>query len=100
MGGLRTARSAGALYPIELYISVRKVTELSTGLYKYIPQKHSIIRTLDGDKTVDISNAALKQPCVRRGAVNIIICGNFERTAFKYGKRGKQYVQIESGAVC
>ena len=100
MGGLRTAPSAGGLYPIELYIAVGKIKGLSQGLYKYNPQQHSILKVLDGDKRVDISNAALKQRCIQKGVVNIIICGDYKRTAFKYGNRAKQYVQIESGAVC
>jgi len=98
--GLRTAPSAGALYPIELYIAVGEVKGLSQGVYKYNPQQHAIIKVLEGDKRVDISNAALKQSCIRRGAVTIIIFGVYKRTAFKYGKRAERYVQIESGAVC
>ena len=100
MGGRRTAPSAGALYPIELYIAVGKVKGLSQGLYKYSPQEHAIIKVLEGDKRVDISNAALKQSCIQRGAVNIIIFGVYKRTAYKYGKRSERYVQIECGAVC
>ena len=98
--GLRTAPSAGALYPIELYIAVAKVKGLSQGLYKYNPQQHAIIKIMEGDKRDDISNAALKQSSIRSAAANIIIFGNYNRTAFKYGKRAKRYVQIEVGAVC
>jgi len=100
VGGLRTAPSAGALYPIELYIAVGKVKGLSQGLYKYNFQQHAIIKVQEGDKRVDISNAALKQSCIRRGAVSIIIFGVYKRTAIKYGKRAERYVQIEAGAVC
>lgn len=100
MGGFRTAPSAGALYPIELYIAVGKIKGLSQGLYKYNPQEHTILKVLEGDKRVDISNAALKQSCIRKGAVNIIIFGVYKRTSIKYGKRAEQYVQIECGAVC
>ena len=97
--GLRTAPSAGALYPIELYIAVGKVKGLSQGLYKYNPQKHTIIKVLEGDIREKLSNAALKQSCVLKGAVNIIIVGVYKRTAFKYGKRAERYVLMECGAV-
>ena len=97
--GLRTAPSAGATYPIELYIAAAKVKGLSQGLYKYNPQQHAIIKMMDGDKRADISNAALKQSSIRTAAANIIIFGNYNRTAFKYGNRAKRYVQIEVGAV-
>ena len=98
-GGLRTAPSAGALYPIELYIAVGKVKGLSQGLYKYNPQKHTILKVMEGDIREKLSNAALKQSCIRRGAVNIIIAGVYKRTALKYGKRAEQYVLMECGAV-
>lgn len=96
---LRTAPSAGALYPIELYIAVGKVEGLSQGLYKYSPQQHAIIKITEGDKRNDISNAALKQSSIRNAAANIILFGNYNKTASKYGKRAKRYVQIEVGAV-
>ena len=98
-GGLRTAPSAGALYPIEIYIAVCNVKGLTQGVYKYNPQQHTIIKILEGDKRVELSNAALKQNCIRRGAVNIIIVGIFKRTAAKYGKRSGKYLLMECGAV-
>lgn len=100
MGGLRTAPSAGALYPLEIYIAVGEVNGLSRGLYKYHPGEHGIIKILDDDKRADIADAALDQECIRTGAVDIIITGVYRRTAFKYGNRAERYVQIESGAVC
>ena len=96
----RTAPSAGALYPIELYIAVARVSGLSLGLYQYNPQQHAMIKVLVGDRRADISNAALKQSAIKKAAVNIIITGVYNRTAKKYGKRAERYVQIESGAVC
>jgi len=98
-GGLRTAPSAGALYPIELYIAVGKVKGLSQGVYKYNPKSHTITKILEGDIRDKLSNAALKQNCIRRGAVNIIIVGVYKRTAVKYGKRAEHYVLMECGAV-
>jgi SagB-type dehydrogenase family enzyme len=100
MGGRRTAPSAGGLYPIELYLAVGKVKDLSPGLYKYHPKLHSIRKVMESDKRNDISNAALKQRCIKEGAISIIIVGVYKITENKYGNRAKQYVQIECGAVC
>lgn len=99
-GGLRTAPSAGALYPIELYIATARVTGLPQGLYKYIPQEHTITRVLDGDKRMDISDAALKQKSIQNASAVIIIFGVIDRTTAKYGDRAPRYVNIECGAVC
>jgi SagB-type dehydrogenase family enzyme len=100
MGGLRTTSSAGALYPIELYITVSRVQEFTQGLYKYQPQQHTVQRVAEGDKSDALSNAALSQTFLRKAAVNVILCGNVKRTAVKYGTRAERYVQIEVGAVC
>jgi SagB-type dehydrogenase family enzyme len=97
--GLRTAPSAGALYPLELYIAVSNVNELSPGLYKYKPQNHTIKKINEGDKRTDISNASLQQDAIENSSAIVIITSVFERTAVKYGKRAERYVHIEVGHV-
>jgi len=100
LGGFRTAPSAGALYPLELYVAVRSITDVEQGLYKYNPFNHTLQKVLSGDKSNELADAALKQRCVREAAAIIIICGVYSRTAIKYGTRGEQYVHMECGAVC
>ncbi len=95
----RTAPSAGALYPLEIYIAVSNVKELSAGLYKYNPKKHVLRKVSDGDKRNEISNAALKQDAIGNSSAIIIITAVYERTAVKYGNRTERYVNIEVGAV-
>lgn len=96
---LRTAPSAGALYPLELYISASNVKELASGLYKYKPQNHTIKTINEGDKRIDISNAALGQDAIENSSAILIITAVFERTAVKYGDRAERYVHIEVGHV-
>ena len=55
--GLRTAPSAGALYPLEIYLVAANVTDLNPGIYKYSPQNHSLKKISEGDKRTEISNA-------------------------------------------
>ena len=97
--GLRTAPSAGALYPLELYLVVTNVDELKPGVYKYKPQDHTIKRISDGDKRIDVSNAALKQDAIENSSAIVIITAIYERTAIKYGSRSERYVYIEVGHV-
>ncbi len=99
MGGLRTAPSAGGTYPIELYIAIGNVTNVPQGLYKYDPLIHAIEKILDGDQRKNISEAALNQGSIQKGAAVLAICANVKRTAFKYGERADMYVKIEVGAV-
>jgi SagB-type dehydrogenase family enzyme len=95
----RTAPSAGALYPLEIYVAVNNVKDLSPGLYKYKPQNHTVIKISDGDKRSDISNAALRQDAIENSSAIVLITAVYERTSVKYGGRAERYVHIEAGAV-
>ncbi|WP_455368354.1 SagB/ThcOx family dehydrogenase [[Eubacterium] cellulosolvens] len=94
---LRTAPSAGGLYPLELYVVVGNIEGLDTGIYHYIPIENSLLKTVDGDKRSNITNAALDQEWVEKAAVNIVITAIYERTTGKYGDRGIRYVHMEVG---
>jgi SagB-type dehydrogenase family enzyme len=97
--GLRTAPSAGALYPLKIYIAVSNVKDLAPGLFKYKPQNNTLMKISDGDKRLDISNAALKQDAIENSSAIILITAVVERTSVKYGSRAERYVHIEVGAV-
>lgn len=96
LGG-RTAPSAGALYPLEIYLVVGNVKDLPIGVYKYEPFKHRLIKIKEGDKREELSYAALGQPWVKKAAVDFVIAAVYERTTRKYGERGIRYVHIEVG---
>ena len=89
--GGRTAPSAGALYPLELYIALPK------GIFHYNPKDHSLI--LHGNKNVlaALSGAALGQACIRDAPAVIVIAAVYERVEIKYGRRGERYAKIEVG---
>jgi len=95
--GFRTAPSAGALYPIEVKVVVGEVEGLSTGIYRYDPNEHQLIRTKDGDERTKLASAALRQACVKEGSVVFVFTAVYERTTVKYGDRGIRYVHIEAG---
>lgn len=97
--GLRTAPSAGATYPLEIYIVVGKVTNLESGIYRYNPEKHEIILLYRGDKRIELSNAALGQSSVKFAPITIVITAIYERTTKIYGERGIRYVHMEAGHV-
>jgi SagB-type dehydrogenase family enzyme len=96
-GGYRNAPSAGALYPLEVYLEVGKVKELSAGIYKYALFKHELAKLIDGDKRNALIRAAIGQSCVKNGAINIILSAVYERVTRKYGERGIRYVYMEAG---
>lgn len=97
LNGLRTAPSAGALYPLEIYAVVGNVKGLKAGVYKYFPFSHSIKKVLDGDKRKDLANSALGQESIIEGAVSFVITAVYSRTTKKYSQRGERYVIMEIG---
>jgi len=95
--GLRTAPSAGGTYPLEVYAVAGNVKDLDAGVYRYIPDGHKLIKTIDGDIREALAEAALSQEWVREEAVVFVFTGVYERTTGRYGERGIRYVHIELG---
>ena len=95
--GRRTAPSAGALYPLEIYAVAGNVEDLSAGVYKYEVDKHQLVRVMDGDIRNELSSAALGQGSVRSGAIAFVFTAVYERITIKYGDRGVRYVHLETG---
>jgi SagB-type dehydrogenase family enzyme len=98
-GGLRTAPSAGALYPLEVYLLAGNVDGLPEGVYKYRPDAHEVMRVVAGDKRTELSRAALGQTSIRDGAAVLLLTAVYGRTTARYGERGIRYVHIEIGHV-
>jgi SagB-type dehydrogenase family enzyme len=97
-GGLKTAPSAGALYPLDLYLVCGNVTGISAGIYKYVAEDHSLELISSGDVRKDLADAALNQDFIADAAISIVYTAIFSRTTQKYGERGRErYVCMDLG---
>ncbi len=95
--GGRTAPSAGALYPLEIYLLAGQVKGLEAGLYHYSPAKHALTLKKNGDLRQKATEASLHQDEILRAPATLIISALYERTTVKYGERGIRYVHMEVG---
>ncbi|AUX10058.1 nitroreductase [Halalkaliarchaeum desulfuricum] len=100
--GYRTAPSAGAQYPLELYVVIGQpgVEGLDPGVYRYLPDEHRLEFHKPGSVQAELRSAAADQRPVETAAIDVVICAVDERTTDRYGQRGKQrYVPMEAGHV-
>jgi SagB-type dehydrogenase family enzyme len=95
----RTAPSAGATYPLEIYLLVKEVEGLEPGIYHYSPSRHSLEMIKKQDVRNRLSRAALGQEMIEEAPINIIIAAEYGRTTGRYGQRGHRYVHMEVGHV-
>lgn len=93
----RTAPSAGALYPLELYLHIENARGISKGIYKYNPNDHELTKVRDGSFLTELYRAALSQSPVKESAITIVFAAVYERTTTKYNDRGIRYVHMEAG---
>ena len=81
--GMRSAPSAGALYPLELYIVAGEVRDLAPGAYRYVPARHQLLPVAAGDLRRGLCAAALAQECVADGAAVFVFTAVERRTTSK-----------------
>lgn len=96
-GDHRTVPSAGALYPIEIYLVVKNVQGVAEGVYCYDQKDHKLVSIAGGDFNKTLAEVAANQEWIEDSAAILLISADFEKTTQKYGERGKQYVWMEAG---
>jgi SagB-type dehydrogenase family enzyme len=90
--GYRTAPSAGALYPLEIYVATQEA------VFHYDPQGHSMTVVRRDDSRAALYDASGKQAAVRQAPAVLIVTAVYERIEAKYGPtRGPRYVHLEAG---
>lgn len=95
--GRRAAPSAGALYPLDLYVIAENVSGLEPGIYRYGSRDHSLTLVRLGRVRKDLADAALSQEAVRQAPATLVLSATASRTTTKYGERGIRYIHMEAG---
>jgi SagB-type dehydrogenase family enzyme len=99
MGGRRTAPSAGALYPLEVYLVAGNVEGIDAGLYRYVPLEHALEPVSTGDMREALTEVSLRQAAIAGAPAVLVVAAVYQRVAVKYEERGTRYARIEVGAV-
>ncbi len=95
--GFRTAPSAGATFPLEMYVVVNNVEGLTKGIYHYHPDDHTIEFVREEDVAEPLFRACLSQSMIIDGGAVLVFAAIYERTTARYGDRGERYVLNEIG---
>ncbi|TFG33198.1 SagB/ThcOx family dehydrogenase [Candidatus Thorarchaeota archaeon] len=96
---LRTAPSAGGLYPIETYLYVNRVNELKKGIYHYVIGDHELELIRTGDFRKEVQAGALDQKIAHDAAVLFIWSAVFDRSKWKYLQRAYRYIFLDAGHI-
>jgi SagB-type dehydrogenase family enzyme len=99
--GLRTSPSAGATYPLDLYLVVgeRGVVNLPAGVYHYLVAEQALRPLTPGDLRAPVARASLHQSWMAEAPVMVVITGEYRRCMARYGQRGIRYTHMEAGNV-
>ncbi len=94
----RRVPSAGAIYPLELYLVIGAVEGIKPGVYHVLDDSSMELHS-EGDLRTELAIACLEQMFIADAALSIVITAEYERTTRRYGERGIRYVYMEAGHV-
>lgn len=95
--GFRTAPSAGATFPLEMFVVANRVEGLSKGIYHYKPFEHELQFLRADDVLEPLFRACLSQSMILDAGATLVFAAVYERTTARYGNRGERYVLNEIG---
>lgn len=93
----RPVPSAGALYPLEIYLASFDIEGLDAGLYHFAPNKSCLEQLETGDVRGDFSQVTMAHDVLDGAAGLFVLTGMFPRTQLKYRKRAFRFVYLEAG---
>ncbi len=91
--GLRTAPSAGSIYPIELFFATQE------GLYAYRPADHSLEQVSDQDLRVALARDGKAQDSTAEAACDIIVAGSLRKLSEQFKDKARTFLLMEAGHV-
>ena len=98
---LRTVPSAGGRHPLDVYVVVNRVQELSSGVYRYYSEKHGVVPVDNlSDAGADLLACCYGQAAVGQAAATLVWVAEPYRTEWKYGCLAHRMIAMEAGHSC
>ena len=100
-GFKRATSSAGATYPLDVYLVVGEngVDGLQAGVYHYQVREHALRLLTGGDVRTALATACVSQMFIADAPITMVITAEYARTTERYRERGIRYVHTEVGHV-
>jgi SagB-type dehydrogenase family enzyme len=95
----RAAASAGALYPVEIYVATAEVEGLAPGLYHFSPADLKLRALRAGDFRANIAGASAGRRSLGEARAILILSTLFWRSAWKYRARAYRYCYWDIGTM-
>lgn len=95
----RAAPSAGALYPIELYLAAARCDGVEPGLYHFSPADLKLRGLRRGDWRAYLARAAATRPSIAQARAVVVLTSIFWRSTWKYRARGYRYCFWDAGTI-
>ena len=92
-GGLRTAPSAGAIYPIVLYFANEE------GLFIYLPEQHSLEQVVEQDVRSDLAATSSTPESIANAACDIIVAGSARKLMAQFRDKARTFMLLEAGHI-
>ncbi len=97
VGGLRTAPSAGAIYPLNTYLVATRVDGIAAGVYKYEPDTGELACIGKGDRRKRLFQAAMGQECVMSSPAAVLLVSWDKRIKAEFGDLSDRLIAMEAG---
>lgn len=98
-GGLRTAPSAGAIYPLKSYVLAFRVQGLAAGFYAFDPEQRALTLLAKAVGQERVAKACEDQQCVAECAAGLLLTAWYGRLRREFGGAAERLALIEAGHI-
>jgi len=95
--GHRTAPSAMAVYPLEVYLVAGSVEGLAAGVYHYRSATHDLVLTQAGDLRAELTAMPGRPPSWAATAPLLVVFAASSDRAARFGPRAERFTSMEVG---